>query len=91
MYHLICLSRGIVPERIILRRTVSHCQKETEEVEESGIELETDESEGKVEKLTPTVAESSVLSLVQVNFSMKCNFTVFLDSLRADQATEQRS
>ena len=88
MYHLICLSRGIVPERIILRRTVSHCQKETEEVEESGIELETDESEGKVEKLTPTVAESSVLSLVQVYLSTKSTFTVFLDSLRADQATE---
>ena len=31
MYHLTCLSRGIVPERIILRRTVSHCQKETED------------------------------------------------------------
>ena len=81
MYHLICLSRGIVPERIILRRTVSHCQKETEEVEESGIELETDESDGKVEKLTPTVAESSVLSLVQVCFSVtcffKCNFRPF--------------
>ena len=31
MYHLTCLSRGIVPERIILRRTVSHCLKETED------------------------------------------------------------
>merc|ERR1712131_73328 len=31
MYHLTCLSRGIVPERIILRRTVSHCQKEAED------------------------------------------------------------
>ena len=65
MYHLICLSRGIVPERIILRRTVSHCQKETEEVEESGIELASSE-EPRVSKLNPTVAESSVLSLVQV-------------------------
>jgi len=60
MYHLICLSRGIVPERIILRRTVSHCQKETEEkVEESGIELASSKLN------VATVAESSVLSLVQ--------------------------
>ena len=81
MYHLICLSRGIVPERIILRRTVSHCQKETEEVEESGIELNQSETEiqteGKVEKLNPTVAESSVLSLVQVSFvELKRDFSI---------------
>ena len=62
MYHLICLSRGIVPERIILRRTVSHCQKETEVVEESGIELASSKLN------VATVAESSVLSLVQVSF-----------------------
>ena len=78
MYHLICLSRGIVPERIILRRTVSHCQKETEEVEESGIELASSE-EPRVSKLNPTVAESSVLSLVQVRQLIRlCNNVIML-------------
>ena len=106
MYHLICLSRGIVPERIILRRTVSHCQKETENKEkaaekvgtlkdkdvsrenvpnntdnETGVAksnfdapevdqaltMTTEISKIEISKLTPTIAEKSVISLAQVN------------------------
>ena len=105
MYHLICLSRGIVPERIILRRTVSHCQKETEKKktteqnqqlpenkspDEDSSQSNFDEPEvdqaltvtseiSKIEisKLTPTIAESSVLALVQVQYIWFYGYSFF--------------
>lgn len=81
MYHLTCLSRGIVPERIILRRTVSHCQKETEDrpektdikKSESGTPQEEksenpDEKEGsEIDKAQASLTETSEKNKLEIS------------------------
>ena len=64
MYHLTCLSRGIVPERIILRRTVSHCQKETEDNQATVKPEETPAEDSESQSESPKGEQSEVETTV---------------------------
>ena len=74
-YHHICLARGIVPERVVLRRTASHCQKEQNK-EDLNPE-EANKLNLEYINLNPNVAESSVLSLSQVSNNNRVHRRLF--------------
>jgi len=61
---LTCLSRGIVPERIILRRTVSHCQKETEDNQATVKPEETPAEDSESQSESPKGEQSEVETTV---------------------------
>lgn len=57
LYHLLCLSKGTVPERIILRRTVQNCQINGQKQEKPAEESKVDTTEEKPLK-SPSTVES---------------------------------
>ena len=80
-YHHICLSRGMEPERVLLRRTASHCQKATDNNAAGDNENPTsltDDSKISAKlngiSLASSVSELTLASLAQV-FLLEKNFT----------------
>lgn len=57
LYHLLCLSKGTVPERIILRRTVQNCQINGQKQEKPAEQSKVDTNEEKPLK-SPSTVES---------------------------------
>ena len=73
-YHHICLSRGIEPERVLLRRTASHCQKATDNNaagDADNAHSLTDDSKISAKlngiSLTSSISELTLASLAQVS------------------------
>ena len=70
MYHLLCLSKGTVPERILLRRTVQNCNQTLNKngaEEKPAEDMHKDAPKVEDEKQTQLKSPSTVESIAEVS------------------------